>query len=104
MMEPNRNAPVSSALGVPGRHSRLERLPSLRVSVATHNALFADSSERRCDLCGAAILGDDGGSGLYVWTRGGEVRFEEPPLCPACGPSIAQVAVRRWEEEDEEDG
>ncbi|GAC1359295.1 MAG: hypothetical protein NVSMB47_12120 [Polyangiales bacterium] len=102
-MEPNRNAFARSPLGVPVRRGRLERVPS-RGSVATHRALFAPPSERHCDLCAATIVGDDGGSGLYLWTRGDEVRFEEPPLCARCGPSIAQVAARRWDEEDEEEG
>jgi len=97
-MEPNRNAPRS----VLARRGRLERLP--RASIATHRALFIDASERRCDACDALISGEDGGSGLYIWTRGGEVRYEEPPLCAACGPAIAQTAFRRWEEEDEEEG
>jgi hypothetical protein len=39
-----------------------------------------------------------------VWNHGGEIRFEEPPLCVRCGPAIALTAMRRWEEEDEEEG
>lgn len=70
--------------------------------MATHRALFPAASERRCDLCDQVITGEDGGSGLYVWTRGDHVRFEEPPLCPTCGPRVALSAMRMWEEEDEE--
>jgi hypothetical protein len=97
-MQPNRNEPRSA----PTRRGRLERLP--RASIATHRALYAHESERRCDVCELPIVGEDGGSGLYLWTRGGEVRYEEPPLCAACGTAVAQVAFRRWEEEDEEEG
>ena len=86
------------------RRPRLDRVPS-RSSVATHRALFCQPGERRCDVCDAAMVsGEDGGSGLYVWTRGDEVRYEEPPLCLTCGPAIAVSAMRRWEEEDEEEG
>ena len=82
---------------------RLRRAP--RGSIATHRALFASEGERRCDLCDATLAaGDDGGSGLYVWARAGEVRYEEPPLCSKCGPSLALAAMRMWDEEDEEEG
>lgn len=85
--------------------ARLDRVPS-RSTVATHLALFADANERRCDLCDSVIPEgeDDGGSGLYVWTRGTEVRYEEPPLCKRCGPDLAVLADRRWEQEEEEEG
>ncbi len=82
------------------RRPRFER--AARDSVATHHALFQVAGERRCDLCDVVITGEDGGSGLYVWTRGDHVRFEEPPLCPSCGPRVALAAMRQWDEEDEE--
>lgn len=84
---------------------RLERVPS-RSMVATHRALFAEPHERRCDLCDTVLAtGEEaGGSGLYVWTRGDEVRYEEPPLCKSCGEGVALVANRQWEEEEEEEG
>ncbi|MBI2393262.1 MAG: hypothetical protein HYV09_27000 [Deltaproteobacteria bacterium] len=74
--------------------------------MATHRALFVDVNERRCDLCGSVLADgeEDGGSGLYVWTRGDEVRFEEPPLCGKCGLDVVLVVGRRWEEEEEEEG
>ncbi len=90
--------------GVRSRAPSLGRIPS-RATVATHRALYADPSESRCDLCDAVVAKDEaGGSGLYVWTRGEEVRYEEPPLCKSCGDGIAVVATRRWEEEEEEEG
>lgn len=49
---------------------------------------------------------DDGalpaGSGLLVWTRGDEVRYDEPPLCPTCGASLGMAQIRRWDTDDEE--
>lgn len=77
-----------------------------RSSVATHRALFAVEGEKRCDLCEQILASGDetGGSGLYVWTRGDEVRFEEPPLCARCGHDVALVATRQWAEEEEEEG
>jgi hypothetical protein len=84
------------------RRTRHER--QARESVATHRDLFVPEEQRRCDLCDAIIEGEDGGSGLYVWSRGDVVRYEEPPLCPTCGPRLAITAIRQWEEEDEEGG
>jgi hypothetical protein len=87
-------------VGPSTRRHRSERAP--RASVVTHRALFQGEKERRCDLCDREIVGDDGGAGLYVWTRGEVVRYEDAPLCPSCGPKVALSAVRRWEEEEEE--
>ena len=100
MQSPDRNGFQEN---VSPRRGRLDR--TRRGSVGTHRALFAHPSERRCDLCDASIpLHEGGGSGLFIWNRGGEVRYEEPPLCVHCGPALALTAMRRWEEEDEEEG
>ena len=42
------------------------------------------------------------GAGVYMWTRGSEVRFEKVPLCPACASAIGISALARWEIEEEE--
>lgn len=58
-----------------------------------------------CDACDATIVGEPSGSGLYLWTRGADdVRFEEPPLCESCATAIGTTALRRWDEEDDEEG
>jgi hypothetical protein len=79
------------------------------VLVASHEALFAVSEEVRCDACGAALPAvddDDGfdvpGAGVYLWTRGSEVRFEKVPLCASCASAIGMTALARWEIEEEE--
>ncbi len=83
--------------------------------VASHHALYERIDLARCDVCDAALdsLDDErspgetvprAGAGLYVWTRGTEVRFEDAPLCANCGPAIAVTAMRRWAIEDEEEG
>ena len=41
-----------------------------------------------CDLCGETFQGPPEGSGLFMWTRGSEVRMEEPPLCRDCAPQL----------------
>ena len=57
-----------------------------------------------CDSCGKWIDGEPGGAGLFVWTRGDEVRYEEPPLCEECASEIAVGALIRWDTEEEEEG
>jgi len=42
------------------------------------------------------------GSGLLVFVRGDEVRYEEPPLCSRCSVAIGVTALVRWAEEEEE--
>lgn len=57
-----------------------------------------------CDMCGLRFEGDPAGSGLFLWTRGDELRVEEPPLCQDCAENVTQGALTRWEVEEEEEG
>jgi hypothetical protein len=57
-----------------------------------------------CDMCGQHVEGEPAGSGLFMWTRGDEVRFEEPPLCEACAQNVTLDALTRFEVEEEEEG
>ena len=56
-----------------------------------------------CDACDKPIEGEPAGRGLYVWTRGDEVRFEEPPLCARCANAIGLAALAQWELEEDGD-
>lgn len=40
---------------------------------------------------------------MYIWTRGEEVRYEEPPLCPSCAQAIGLAALAMWELEEDGD-
>jgi hypothetical protein len=85
--------------------------PSGAVTVS-HEVLFAPD-DPRCDACGE-LLGHhtgedgewdddtDGGHGLYIWVRNGQVTYEEPPLCASCAAAITITALQRWEMEEEE--
>ena len=55
-----------------------------------------------CDLCGETFDGPPAGSGLFLWTRGTEIRFEEPPLCEECAGRVTVGALFQWALEDEE--
>ena len=57
-----------------------------------------------CDVCGEHFDGEPAGSGLFMWTRGDEMRFEEPPFCEACAQNVTLDALTRWEAEEEEEG
>lgn len=59
--------------------------------------------ELECDACDRRIEGEPGGRGLYVWTRGEEVRYEEPPLCSSCAQAIGLAALAMWELEEDGD-
>ena len=59
--------------------------------------------EFQCDGCGKTFEGLPGGSGLFVWTRGDETRFEEPPLCERCAARITVGALTKWSLEEEEE-
>ena len=62
--------------------------------------------ERRfvCDAGGESFEGSPGGAGWFMWTRGDEVRYEEPPLCEACASEITVGALTRWDVGEEEEG
>ncbi|MBW2459178.1 MAG: hypothetical protein JRI68_32070 [Deltaproteobacteria bacterium] len=55
----------------------------------------------RCALCDRDIDGEPGGSGLFMWTRGEEVRFDEPPLCAQCATAVGVTAFSLWACNDE---
>ena len=57
-----------------------------------------------CDQCGQHFDSEPAGSGLFMWARGDEVRFEEPPFCEACAQNVTLDALTRWEAEEEEEG
>lgn len=57
-----------------------------------------------CDACGESFEGVPGGAGLFLWTRGDEVRYEEPPLCDECASQITVGALVRWDMGEEEEG
>ena len=56
-----------------------------------------------CDHCSRTFGGPPAGSGLLIWTRGEEVRYEEPPLCDDCAMSVTTAALMGWSLEGEED-
>jgi hypothetical protein len=64
----------------------------------------AAAKSYECDLCGQTFEGVPGGSGLLLWSRGDEIRFEEPPLCESCAAQITIGAMLRWQVEEEEEG
>jgi hypothetical protein len=91
--------------------------PEARVELetASQDALFAVVAASLCDACGdplpegGAEDHDDEprgyglpGAGVYMWTRGLEVRLESAPLCPSCASAIGMTALARWEIEEEE--
>jgi hypothetical protein len=57
-----------------------------------------------CDLCGESFEGAPAGAGLLLWTRGEEVRAEEPPLCESCGAQLLLGAMLRFADDEEEEG
>lgn len=68
-------------------------------SLADHDV---SKPSQPCDVCEAPIEGEPAGRGLYFWSRGGELRFEEPGLCEDCATAIVATASRRFEIEEEE--
>ena len=85
------------------------KVPHLQATLA--DLFRARSSDApACDACGDELSvnqdADEGfavaGKGVYLSSRGGDVRYEDVPLCPACGSAIGLSALRQWEIEEEE--
>ena len=92
-----------------GTEQKFEPATKPRFAMASHELLFAEANERRCDICatslpasGDAACEDEEGAGLYVWSRGGEIRREEVPLCPTCSNAIFANALGMFDFDDEE--
>jgi len=71
---------------------------------ASTSAVGAAARSYECDACGDSFEGEPAGSGLFLWTRGEEIRYEEPPLCEQCASRITVGALLKWDTEDEEEG
>jgi hypothetical protein len=84
------------------------RLFSVSIDAVADAALQRALSEHSlsekvcCDACNEVIEGEPAGHGLYMWTRGDEVRFEEPALCSRCATAIGVTALAAWSMEEEE--
>jgi len=78
--------------------------------VELDDAALARRSEARpsrqyeCDVCGKSFDGEPASSGLFIWTRGDEVRYEEPPLCEECASKVTLGALTSFDDDDEEEG
>jgi len=64
------------------------------------------AEERRfvCDLCGETFSGQPEGSGLFMWTRGSEIRLEEPPLCRGCASRLVLGAFHEYQDDGGSEG
>jgi hypothetical protein len=116
-MPPERNEAARAVLPAPARRapkcyspSRMAIKPTVtqaRPDAEPEHAPPSPGEVRRlqgytCDFCEHHFEGPPAGSGLFLWSRGDEYRFEEPPLCEECAMKISVGAVLKWESEEEE--
>lgn len=87
--------------------SQLRPLPAPPIDAQSNNATgdsCAPAAAYECDLCGASFTGRPAGSGLLMWSRGDEMRFEEPPLCESCGEQLVLGALFNWSQGFDDEG
>lgn len=89
---------------MPPMPARMAVATSVLEEPATSLAPGPEKKRYECDGCGQSFEGEPAGAGLFLWTRGEEVRYEEPPLCPECASEITVGALLKWDAEDEEEG
>lgn len=63
-----------------------------------------EAAELVCDACDKPLEGEPDGRGLLMWSRGDELRFEEPALCAKCAMAIGITALATWSADEEEEG
>ena len=85
--------------------------PHVSISIdAIADAAFATQREAReaaelaCHACDTPLKGEPAGRGLLMWSRGDELRFEEPALCGKCAMAIGITALATWSADEEEEG
>lgn len=86
----------------PGRQVFSMAIDAFADAALHQRAELEAASSVRCDACDAPIEGEPEGRGLYIWARGDEVRYEEPPLCEHCATAIGITALTLWSMEEEE--
>lgn len=57
-----------------------------------------------CDVCDERFEGRPAGAGLFIWSRGDEVRYEEPPLCEECAAKVSIGALFTFACDEDEEG
>jgi hypothetical protein len=80
-------------------HALPDKSPPLRASESRD-----DVQGFECDVCGRHFNGEPASSGLFMWSRGDEIRYEEPPLCEECASKVTLGALLSFEIEGEEEG
>ena len=67
-------------------------------------ALSAPPDEpTRCSVCDDVVAeGEPIASGLMLWSRGDELRIDEPPMCGGCAATIGISLFARWTSGEEE--
>ena len=74
-----------------------------RSRILDDGAVMPPGEELRCDACGEPIDGEPAGLGMFLWTRGDDVREEDAPLCAACATAIGMTAIAVAEDDGEDE-
>jgi len=85
-------------------HQVSRDVPELEQRAAPSSSEARPVRGYECDGCGQTFDGEPAGSGLFIWSRGEEVRYEEPPLCEQCASKVTLGALLSWDDGEEEEG
>jgi len=88
------DAPVSTRPLAPPVHSFA--IDDIAMMSLREGTMLTDAEKARsCDVCSQPV-GDDASSGLFMWVRDQDYRFEEPPICGACSRKVTAQAFLRF--------
>ena len=89
----DQEAPVSTRpLAAPIHSFAIDDIAMM--SLRERTMLSPEEKTKRCDVCGKPA-GDDASSGLFMWVRDEDYRFEEPAICKACSRQVSTQAYLR---------
>ncbi len=97
-------------MGAVNESNRTVRAPNARRARSSRGFSLSErvlfETERTCNVCDRKLDREEDAetvsSGLLLFVRGDERRWEEPELCEACSSAITISAMQRWETEEEE--
>lgn len=87
-------APVSTRpVRMPIHTYAVDDIAMMALRERTH--LTAAQRAEACDVCGGDV-DEDATSGLFMWVRDDDLRFDEPPICSACAANVSAQAYLRF--------
>ena len=98
----HKSAMDGATLLIPHKDDGADALPQLPPITCAVDDIALDAlmnhvpDSIHCSSCEELIAGEPAATGLFMWTRGDDIRFDEPPLCGLCAVQLNIAALHFW--------